>query len=77
MIGVEVPYPGMRYFHFTFCVSLHVRGGVASAAVPVAAGPRHCGQLPAVAPRSVWARRVPAPAIREMDFMAVVDWHDP
>jgi hypothetical protein len=40
MIGVEVPYPGMRYFHFTFCVSLHVRGGVASAAPlrPVAGG---------------------------------------
>jgi hypothetical protein len=44
MMGVEVPLPGIRTFHFTFFVSLHSTGGLAPGAMPLASGPRHCGQ---------------------------------
>src|SRR4051812_6493425 len=45
MIGVAAPLPGIRTFHFTLLVSLQVEGGFPEGAVPVASGPRHCGQF--------------------------------
>jgi hypothetical protein len=47
MTGVDVPLPGSATFHFTFDDSLHVVGGLASGATPLASGPRHCGQFSA------------------------------
>jgi hypothetical protein len=44
-IGVAEPRPGSFTFHFTLLVSLHVVGGFADGATPVASGPRHCGQF--------------------------------
>src|SRR6185436_16392345 len=43
--GVDVPSPGIFAFHFTWLLSLHVVGGLASGATPEASGPRHCGQF--------------------------------
>ena len=45
MIGVEVPLPGSFTFHLMLFVSLQVTGGLAAGAVPLAWGPRHCGQF--------------------------------
>jgi hypothetical protein len=43
MSGVADPLPGIDTFHLMFSVSLHVTGGFAFGAMPLARGPRHCG----------------------------------
>ena len=48
-IGVADPLPGIAIFQRTLSVSLHVTGGSACGASPVASGPRHCGQAPSAA----------------------------
>src|SRR5438128_2400283 len=45
MMGVAEPPPGILTFHLTLLVSLHVTGGLASGATPLASGPRHWGQF--------------------------------
>ena len=41
MIGEPEPRPGIATFHFTFSVSLHCVGGLASSDPPFPVGPRH------------------------------------
>lgn len=54
-MGVAVPLPGSFTFQRTFEVSLQVTGGSALGAVPVSSGPRHPGQLCAIAARNALA----------------------
>src|SRR5687767_12572959 len=42
-IGDDQPWPGITVFHRTLFVVLHVSGGVADSATPIAPGPRNCG----------------------------------
>ena len=44
-IGVELPIPGISNFHLILVSSLHLVGGVALGAVPLASGPRNWCQL--------------------------------
>jgi hypothetical protein len=60
-----MPRPAIFTFHFTFSVSLQVVGGLPFGAMPLASGPRHCGQLaeaslPAPEAGPVMATTIPA-----------------
>src|SRR5262249_7739331 len=47
--GVELPIPGRGSFHTMFFDSLHSPGRFFSSEMPSFFGPRHCGQLSAIA----------------------------
>src|SRR5690349_23607100 len=48
-IGDECPRPAIGVFHFMFFVGVHSAGRFFSVEMPEPSGPRHCGQLAAVA----------------------------
>ena len=47
MIGVEPDHAGSGSFHVMFSVVDHFTGRLVSALIPLAEGPRHCGQFSA------------------------------
>jgi hypothetical protein len=51
--GADTPVPLRRVFHETFSVSLHFSGRRFSVDVPVADGPRQCGQFSAAIGRAI------------------------
>jgi len=53
-IGLEVLLPGTGTFHRTFCVSLHVNGGLPVGETPEASGPRQVGQYPSAEPQQIF-----------------------
>jgi hypothetical protein len=48
-MGVDPPMPGIGSFQTIFFVSLHSLGMLVSLLMPSLVGPRHCGQLSAMA----------------------------
>src|SRR5688572_9448832 len=77
-MGVEWPRPGILVFHLMFCVSLHVSGGFAPAAVPVPDVPRHAGQSDTVSANAMEAKRgSETPRQRRTDFIVrIKGWGD-